>query len=156
MGTIVIARPALDIGGAMKATEINIRDPYVLYTRGKYYLYGTRSATCWGVADGFDCYISEDFESWDGPFEIFHRPEGFFADRFYWAPECYEYEGFYYLVTTFGSKTVKKGICILKSDRPEGPFELYSEKLTPPDWTSIDGTLYFHIPLKIHRTEICV
>ena len=137
------ARPALDIGRAMKVTEINIRDPYVLYTRGKYYLYGTRSATCWGVADGFDCYISEDFESWDGPFEIFHKPEGFFADRFYWAPECYEYEGFYYLVTTFGSKTVKKGIYILKSDRPEGPFELYSEKLTPTDWTSIDGTLYF-------------
>ena len=78
----------------MKAAEINIRDPYILYTKGKYYLYGTRSATCWGVADGFDCYISEEFETWDGPFEIFHRPQRFFANRFYWAPECYEYEGF--------------------------------------------------------------
>ena len=30
----------------MKTTEINIRDPYILVHGGKYYLYGTRSATC--------------------------------------------------------------------------------------------------------------
>ena len=53
----------------MKVTEINIRDPYVLYTKGKYYLYGTRSETCWGPADGFDCYISENFE------ELFYMPD---------------------------------------------------------------------------------
>lgn len=57
----------------MKTTEINIRDPYILVHGGKYYLYGTRSATCWGAADGFDCYVSEDKENWKGPIEIFHR-----------------------------------------------------------------------------------
>ena len=67
----------------MKNTEINIRDPFVLLHEDKYYLYGTRSATCWGPADGFDCYVSNDMENWDGPIEIFHRPEGFFADAFY-------------------------------------------------------------------------
>ena len=67
----------------MKTTEINIRDPYILVHEGKYYLYGTRSATCWGPADGFDCYVSEDKENWKGPIEIFHRPEGFFADQNY-------------------------------------------------------------------------
>ena len=36
----------------MKTTEINIRDPYVLIHEEKYYLYGTRSATCRGPADG--------------------------------------------------------------------------------------------------------
>ena len=51
----------------MKTTEINIRDPYILVHEGKYYLYGTRSATCWGPADGFDCYVSEDKENWDFP-----------------------------------------------------------------------------------------
>lgn len=30
----------------MKRTEINIRDPFVLVHEGKYYLYGTRGATC--------------------------------------------------------------------------------------------------------------
>lgn len=65
----------------MKTTEINIRDPYILVHEGTYYLYGTRSATCWGPADGFDCYVSEDRENWEGPIEIFHRPEGFSQTR---------------------------------------------------------------------------
>ena len=32
----------------MKLADINIRDPFVLLHEGKYYLYGTRGATCWG------------------------------------------------------------------------------------------------------------
>ena len=44
----------------MKRGDINIRDPYVLVHDGKYYLYGTRSESCWGEMDGFDCYVGED------------------------------------------------------------------------------------------------
>ena len=51
----------------MRREEINIRDPYVLASGGRYYLYGTRSSTCWGPADGFDCYVSDDLELWAGP-----------------------------------------------------------------------------------------
>ena len=58
----------------MKTNGINIRDPFVLAHGGKYYMYGTRSATCWGPADGFDCYVSADLEDWEGPVEIFRRP----------------------------------------------------------------------------------
>ncbi|MCD8206299.1 MAG: glycoside hydrolase family 43 protein [Bacteroidales bacterium] len=126
----------------MKTADVNIRDPYILLYDGKYYLYGTRSETCWGPADGFDCYVSDDLEDWDGPIEIFHRPEGFFADESYWAPECYYYDGAFYLLTTLGAHDRKKGIYVLKSDSPTGPFEPYSGELTPEDWTSIDGTLY--------------
>lgn len=32
----------------MKTSDVNIRDPFVLVYEGKYDLYGTRSATCWG------------------------------------------------------------------------------------------------------------
>ncbi|MDO5336195.1 MAG: glycoside hydrolase family 43 protein [Eubacteriales bacterium] len=126
----------------MKTNEVNIRDPYVLLHEDKYYLYGTRSATCWGEADGFDCYVSENLEDWEGPTEIFHRPEGFFADREYWAPECIFYAGAFYLITTFGGENRKKGIYVLRSECPTGPFELYSERLTPEDWVCIDGTVY--------------
>ena len=42
------------------AQEINIRDPFVLLDNGVYYLYGTRGATCWGKASGFDVYFSGD------------------------------------------------------------------------------------------------
>jgi len=106
-------------------------------------MYGTRSETCWGVADGFDCFISDDLVNWEGPIEIFHKPEGFFADQSYWAPECYYYDGGFYLVTTFAGKGVKKGIYILKADQPTGPFSLYGQRITPQDWACIDGTLYF-------------
>ena len=126
----------------MKTTEFAIRDPYILSDEGTYYLYGTRSETTWGLADGFDCYRSTDLENWEGPIEIFHRPDGFWADRNYWAPECIKYKGTYYLITTFGSEDRKKGIYVLKADQPEGPFSLYSDRLTPQDWTCIDGTVY--------------
>ena len=126
----------------MKTTEINIRDPYILVHGSKYYLYGTRSATCWGPADGFDCYVSEDKENWEGPIEIFHRPEGFFADQNYWAPECIYYEEAFYLITTLGGSDRKKGIYVLRSEHPTGPFEVYSERITPEDWACIDGTVY--------------
>ncbi len=127
----------------MKRSDINIRDPYILVHEGKYYLYGTRSETCWGEADGFDCYVSSDLENFEGPIEVFHRPEGFFADRNYWAPECYALGGAFYFVTTLGAKDRPMGIYVLRADSPTGPFSPYAGRLTPEDWNCIDGTLYF-------------
>ena len=86
--------------------------------------------------------MSEDKENWKGPIEIFHRPEGFFADQNYWAPECIYYEEAFYLITTFGGSDRKKGIYVLRSEQPTGPFEVYSERITPEDWACIDGTVY--------------
>lgn len=125
----------------MNRGDINIRDPYVLVSGEKYYLYGTCSATCWGAAESFECYVSGDLENWDGPIEIFRRPEGFWADRSYWAPECYELDGRFYLVTTLGGEGVKKGVHVLTADSPTGPF-VWLARLTPEDWCCIDGTLY--------------
>lgn len=127
----------------MKNAEVNIRDPFVLTHEGKYYLYGTRSATCWGPADGFDCYVGGDLENWEGPIEIFHRPDGFFADRAYWAPECVFHGGAFYLIATLGAGDRKKGVYALKSGSPAGPFEPYGQRLTPENWACIDGTVYF-------------
>ncbi len=127
----------------MKAADINIRDPYVLVHEGKYYLYGTRSETCWGEAQGFDCYVGDDLSEMEGPIEIFKRPEGFFADRAYWAPECYFYDDAFWLLTTLGAGDRKKGVYIMRSESPVGPFKPYGERLTPGDETCIDGTLYF-------------
>lgn len=128
----------------MKLSDIRIRDPYILLHEGIYYLYGTRSDTCWGPADGFDCYTSEDLVSWSGPFEIFHKPEGFFADEKYWAPECYSHQGRFYLVTTLSGEGRKPGVYILTADSPLGPFAPFSDRpLTPECWACIDGSLFF-------------
>ena len=125
----------------MKASEFTMRDPYILLHDGTYYLYGTRSETCWGPAEGFDCYKSPDLLNWEGPVEIFKRTPDFFATENFWAPEAYYYRGSFWLLTTLGGAGLKKGIYVLKSDSPEGPFALYSGRLTPEDWTCIDGSL---------------
>lgn len=127
----------------MLTRDINIRDPYVLLHEGKYYLYGTRSATCWGLADGFDCYKSEDLKEWEGPFEIFHNNGEFWADRNYWAPECHFYQGAFYLFATFKAEGKHLGTQILKADSPSGPFVVHSNgPITPGEWECLDGTFY--------------
>ena len=127
----------------MKREEINIRDPFVLVHDGKYYLYGTRGATCWGEADGFDCYVGTDLEEFEGPFEVFHKTEDFAPHINYWAPEVYAYDGAFYMFATFFTDGVGRGTHCLKAEHPLGPFVPHSEgSITPKDWASLDGTLY--------------
>jgi len=126
----------------MKREQINIRDPYVLLDGETYYLYGTRSKTAWGPADGLDVYTSTDLEEWEGPFEVYHQEDGSPFVCCYWAPECYKLHGRYYLLTTLGREGNRTGVHALVSDNPMGPF-VRDEKsqLTPGEWRCIDGTL---------------
>lgn len=127
----------------MQLADINIRDPFVLVHEGKYYLYGTRGATCWGPADGFDVYVSEDMTNWNGPHEIFHNNGSFWADRNYWAPEVHLYNGAFYMFASFKAEGVHRGTAILRAESPMGPFVPHSEGcVTPAQWECLDGTLY--------------
>ena len=128
----------------MMITHPNIRDPFILVHEGKYYLYGTRSETTWGLADGFDCYVSTDLKEWEKIPYIFRNDGTFWADRSYWAPECYERDGSFYLVASFRSEERTLGIQILKADCPEGPFVPYSDgPVTPDDIPCLDGTVFY-------------
>ena len=127
----------------MHLTDINIRDPFVLVHEGKYYLYGTRGETCWGPANGFDVYVSEDMAEWSGPHEVFHNDGTFWADRNYWAPEVYLYKGAFYMLASFKREGVRRGTAILRAESPLGPFVPHSEGcVTPAEWECLDGTLY--------------
>ncbi len=55
-----------------------------------------------------------------------------------------KYNGAYYMFGTYKStETKSRGIAVLRSDSPEGPFSLISNgQITPPDWNSIDASLY--------------
>lgn len=128
----------------MKLTDINIRDPFVLLHEGRYYLYGTRGATCWGRADGFDVYVSDDLETWSAPHEVFHNDGTFWADMNYWAPEVHVWQGAFYMFASFKAEGMCRGTCILKADSPMGPFVPHSDgRITPADWECLDGT--FHV-----------
>lgn len=127
----------------MKLNEINIRDPFILPDNGKYYMYGTRGASTWGKATGFDVYVSDDLETWSDPRECFARPENFWADRNFWAPEVHKYKGKYYMFASFKSENECRGTQILCADTPMGPFKPHSDgPVTPRDWECLDGTLY--------------
>ena len=116
----------------MKRTEINIRDPFVLAQDGRYYLYGTRGATCWGAADGFDVYVSRDLEEWEGPTVCFRNDGTFWADRNYWAPEVYARDGAYYMFASFKNEQRCRGTAVLRADSPLGPFRPHSDGCITP------------------------
>jgi beta-xylosidase len=108
---------------------------------GKYYLYGTG----WHLPDGsgFMTYTSSDLKTWEGPFPVFRRPEGFWSDRNYWAPEVHRYNGKYYMFASFKAKDICRGTQILVSEAASGPFCPMTEgPVTPRDWECLDGTLH--------------
>lgn len=127
----------------LTADQINLRDPFILAEGDIYYLYGTRGATCWGAATGFDVYTSRDLEQWSEPTPCFENDGSFWADRNYWAPEVHRWQGAYYLFASFKSETRRRGTAILRADSPLGPFMPWSEgPVTPAHWECLDGTFY--------------
>ena len=102
----------------MKRSEINIRDPFILTEGNKYYMYGSRGWELWELCTGLDAYVSSDLENWEGPIEVFTKPENFWADRNFWAPEVYKYKGSYYMFVTFKSETRCRGTQILRAESP--------------------------------------
>ena len=123
-----------------KTSEICIRDPFVLVSDGKYYMYGTGAAS----GRGYGCYVSCDLENWAGPFNVFSAPSDFDGTANFWAPECHYYNGNYYLFATYFSETTQhRGVSVFRSDSPMGPFEEISDgHITDHNEDAIDGTLY--------------
>ncbi|MDE6659109.1 MAG: glycoside hydrolase family 43 protein [Eubacterium sp.] len=127
----------------MKLSDINIRDPFVLFEDNIYYLYGTRAKDFGKKTGGFDVYTSEDLVEWSNPIECFNSAESGFNREVNWAPEVHKYSGAYYMFATFTRENGLRGTFSLKSDSPLGPFVPHSRKaLTPDEWECLDGTLY--------------
>ena len=127
----------------MKTNEIHGRDPFVMPYNGKYYMYVSNAALCWGMGGNFNLYISDDLENWSEPIEIFKCTPDFWSDRHFWAPEVHEYNGAFYLFASFNAENINRGTAILKSETPEGPFKPHSDgPVTPSDMVCLDGTLF--------------
>ncbi len=126
----------------MRFSDINIRDPFILLENGVYYLYGSRGHELWGLCTGVDGYRSTDCVEWEGPFEVFHRPDDFWSDRNFWAPEVHKYQDRFYMFMSFKSAGRCRATQILTADTPLGPFRVYSEPITPADWECLDGTFF--------------
>lgn len=127
----------------MKINEINIRDPFVLFEKGKYYMYGTRGANFGQKTGGFDVYVSTDLENWSEPIECFNSEKYNMNSNVNWAPEVHKYKDSYYMFATFTKPNGLRGTYILKSDTPSGEFKPHSKgAVTPEEWECLDGTFY--------------
>ena len=127
----------------MKCSDINIRDPFILFENGTYYMYGTRGKNFGRNTGGFDVYTSADLETWSEPVVCFDSAANGYNRQVNWAPEVHKYNGGYYLFATFTAESGLRGTYILKADSPRGPFTPWSEgPVTPKEWECLDGTLY--------------
>src|SRR6187402_2594908 len=130
----------------VRLSDIRIRDPFILESSpGSFVLFGTTDENVWGgPATGFDCYTSSDLDRWEGPIEAFRPPEGFWSDTQFWAPEVHAHDGRFFMFATFvASSSRVRGVAVLVSDQPTGPFVPWSDgPLTPPGIPCLDGTLF--------------
>ena len=127
----------------MKANEINVRDPFVVYDADTYYLYGTRAKDFGSYVGGMDVYVSSDLENWSAPIECFNSEAYGLNRKVNWAPEVHKYKGKYYMFATFTQKNGLRGTYSLFSESLTGPFVPCSKgALTPKEWECLDGTLH--------------
>ena len=127
----------------MQKEQINIRDPFVVYENGFYYLYGTRAKDFGAKTGGFDVYISKDLTEWSEPIACFDSEKYGLNRKVNWAPEVHKYHGKYYMFATFTKENGLRGTYSLISDHLTGPFTPHSKgALTPAEWECLDGTLY--------------
>ena len=140
--------------------SIRAHDPFIVtdVERGCYWwaadslLRGREGRTSGGV----DIRRSTDLKTFDDPLPAWRPPEDFFAQWQYWAPEIYFHKGKWFMFTTTtgelkGSGIITgafppekiRGTMAFISDKPEGPYEPWSEgPLTPHTMLTLDGTLH--------------
>ncbi|MFL5740397.1 MAG: glycoside hydrolase family 43 protein [Flavisolibacter sp.] len=133
--------------------NVQIGDPYVLFTHGTYYMYGTGGA----ANKGFAAYSSTDLVNWKSEGQVYHydNPNGWSDpkaswDGAYWAPEVYEVKGKYYMFysaqwkvnPTHEMENFRIGVAV--ADKPTGPFiDRNNKPVFDPGYPIIDADVFF-------------
>ena len=117
----------------MNVAEANIlADP----VSTKYYMYankfhiGLTPAERKGTGETFYALVSEDLIHWSNPVLVFEQND-FWGSQDYQGPECFLYEGKYYLLAAFSAPGRFRKIQALVADSPLGPFAPWGEPLSP-------------------------
>lgn len=133
--------------------NVQFGDPFVLYTKGQYFMYGTGG----GANKGFAAYSSTDLVNWKAEGQVyFHDNKNGWSDPnaawggAYWAPEVYEVAGKYYMFysaqwkvnPTNEEENFRIGVAV--ADAPTGPFtDLYNRPVFDPGYPIIDANVFF-------------
>lgn len=119
--------------------DLNVRDPYIYYEDGTYYLYSSAG----GEIPAFRCHKSKDLLNFEEPVTLFSAGGDFWATKDFWAPELHRYNGRYYLFGSLKSDNHTRGTQIFVCDTPDGKFTPLTEyPVTPNAWECLDGTLF--------------
>jgi beta-xylosidase len=133
--------------------KVQFGDPYVLYTKGTYYMYGTGG----GAEKGFAAYSSKDMVNWKAEGQVyFHDNKNGWSDPkaswggAYWAPEVYQVRGkFYLFYSAQWRENPKKEeenfrIGVAVADKPTGPFvDMTNRPIFDPGYPIIDANVFF-------------
>jgi len=132
--------------------KVQLGDPYVLYTQGTYYMYGTG-----GADKGFAAYSSTDLVNWKGEGQVYiHNNKNGWSDPkaawdgAYWAPEVYEVNGKFYMFysaqwkvnPTNELENFRIGVAV--AEKPTGPFiDIFNRPIFDPGYPIIDANVFF-------------
>ena len=133
--------------------KVQFGDPYVLYTNGMYYMYGTGG----GAREGFAAYTSKDLVNWktEGQVYFANNPNGWSDTtspwgRALWAPEVYEVNGKFYMFysaqwkenPTKELENFRIGVAV--AEKPTGPFiDIQRKPVFDPGYPIIDANVLF-------------
>ena len=124
----------------MKRENLRIRDPFVVVFNNEYYMY---KAVNDEAPEHIEVYRSSDLENWHSPKTVYTLNSDTWRLKDLWAPEVHKYLGKYYMFVSILGKNGIRGVEISVSDTVDGTFVPISDRaVTPPDISSIDGTLY--------------
>ena len=120
-------------------------DPFILPAAdGRYYLYATSED-----GSGFPVHVSDDLHSWRACGAALDAARARWGAGCFWAPECYEIDGKYYLFYSADWKENPTGalenfrIGVAVADTPAGPFaDLSDRPVFDPGYPVIDANLY--------------
>lgn len=122
-----------------------VADPYILRASdGRYYLYCTRED-----GQGFPVRSSADLIHWQEHGDALTSRTARWGAGCFWAPECYEIGGRYYLFYSADWKENPTGalenfrIGVATADSPAGPFADMSDRpIFDPGYPIIDANVY--------------
>jgi beta-xylosidase len=127
--------------------NVKFGDPFIMDNGdGTYYLYGTGG----GAVDGFSVYSSTNLADWTYEKQVYYgNTDSSWNESAFWAPECYKFNGRYYLFYSANRKNNPTRedenfhIGVAVSDAPTGPFkDLKNEPIFSPGYPIIDANVY--------------
>ncbi len=147
------AESAKKQSGFTNPLNVQFGDPFVLYSNGIYYMYGTGG----GADKGFSAYSSKDLADWKLEGQVYYHDNkngwsdpNTSWDGAYWAPEVYERNGKYYMFYSAQWKQNPKKevenfrIGVAVADKPTGPFvDMDSKPVFDPGYPILDANVFF-------------